>query len=246
MFRLVLVVTIAVAASAFAGPKKVSKPKPKVPVAEQPCATFTDCMKALNDAFERGDFELAQRHAARSETFAQAPQEQAQLFAVKGALDAQSLGLDEKTKESVRRNFAQAQRLDAALTFLAIPAYARTEALEALWTEARPVVEPKVEVRTQLVEVPVVVQPPPPPPPVKKFPVVTTLLLAGGLAAAGVGIGFGVSASGNYQQAQRAPADAQLFLRETDANRQGLVATISFISAGVFGLAALIVFLAVD
>lgn len=239
-----LVVTIAVAASAFAGPKKASKPR--LPIAEKPCGAFSDCMQALNDAFERGDFELAQRHAARSETFAQTPQDQAQLFAVKGALDAQSLGLDEKTKESVRRNFAQAQRLDAALTFLAIPAYARTEALEALWTEARPVVEPKVEVRTQLVEVPVVVQPPPPPPPVKKFPIVTTLLLAGGLAAAGVGIGFGVSASGNYQQAQRAPADAQLFLRETDANRQGLVATISFISAGVLGLAALFVFLVVE
>lgn len=237
--------------SAAAAPKKTKKaaPPPKpVPVAPAPapapppeCAVFADCVKALNDAFESGDFEAAQRLAARAEGFAKEPKDQAALLAVQGALDAQSLGLTPQTREAVKRRFGQAQRLDPALTVIAIPAFARTDALEALWEEARPVITPKPEVIVEVKEVPVEAPPPP-----KKFPVATTVLGALGVAAAGTGGAFGYLAGSTNARAMATPGDLARFQTSQQAQQQALIANACFAGAGGLALAAVVTFLVVE
>jgi hypothetical protein len=230
--------------SAAAAPKKTKKPAPPpkpVPLAPAPaptppaeCAVFAECLKALNDAFESGDAEAAQRVAARAEGFAKEPKDQAALLAVQGALDAQSLGLTPQTREAVKRRFGQAQRLDPGLTVIAIPAFARTDALEALWEEARPVIAPKPEVIVEVKEVPVEV---PAPPPHRKFPVATTVLGALGVAAVGTGGAFGYLAGSTNAQAMATPGDLARYQTGQQAQQQALIANACFAGAGALALA---------
>jgi hypothetical protein len=237
-----LLATALTASPANAGRKP--KPPPPAP-ALATCDDFEGCLTALGTAFEATDFEKAQRLARLAETFAQAPAQRARLLVLSGALDVQALGLaDPAIAEAVTSRFEQALKLDRGLTSMAIPAYARTEALEALWRAAEvrarppPVLTPKVEVRPAAAE-PVVVAPPPP----RRFPVAPVVL--GGLAAAagGTGLGFGLASGASLKLRDLAPTDATGWGYQVQAQQQALYANVAFAVAGAAVLAAVLTWL---
>lgn len=186
--RGVFLFLVLVGVSAFAGAKKPPKPPPPPPpevsapspAPVEQCLELAACLAKVEAAFEAGDFELAQRRVRLAEPLSTTASEQARVLILQGALDAQALGLSTPAlSDAVRAKFKEARRLDERATFLLIPAFARTDALETLWNEAAP-------------PAPIVV----PDAPVKKkaFPLVPTLLGSGAVVALGVSLGLYVSA----------------------------------------------------
>ena len=239
-------------AAAIAAPKKKPPKKPVEPPKVTACETFAACQKQLLEAFESTDYEQAQRLAVRAEALASTSEEKAERLVVVGALDAQSLGLSATTRETVKRRFSEALRLVPSMLFTTIPAFARTDELEALFDEARAEVAPRpAVVPEKLAEpVPVVVVPPPPPPAVKKFPVGAVLF--GGLALAGVGVFTGASVSSLRQQELLRAEDTgprndlRLIGHWNEANTMGWLGVGGLIGAGVFTIATVIALLVAE
>lgn len=225
----------------FARPKKVNKPRP--PARPAPCQTYAACVAELNDAFEAGDFELAQRLATRAESMTGDSKEKAQILVLRGALDYQAAPGPE-VAELVQARFAEAIRLDPELSVVAIPAFARTDALKELLIAARP-----------KVDVPTAEQRPPPSPPVllagpapepRRFPVVATLF--GGIAVASASVGLGLRVHGNaeYLSAQREGVyDVERLRLVESARANGAASTGLWIGAAAT-LALAIVFLLLE
>jgi hypothetical protein len=236
------------AALLASGPSVGAPKKPKktpVPASKPaPCPNFSACVAELNDAFEAGDFEGAQRLASRAESLASGPKEAARILVLRGALDYQAAPGAE-VGDAVRTKFAEALRLDPELSVVAIPAYARTDALEALFLAARPKVEAPAAAPEQ----------PPPPPPVlltqpapepRRFPVVATILGGVAVASASVGLGLRVHANAEYASAQGASVfdDDRLRLVES-ARTNGAASTGLWIGAATT-LALALVFLLLE
>lgn len=245
MNRLVCTGLLLIAAVTVAAPKKPKKPATPPPPVVKACESFAVCTTELNDAFEAGDFERAQRLASRAETMAVSAKEKAQILVLRGALDFQSAAAGADVKDAVRAKFAEAIRLDGDVSVVSIPPFARTDALEALLIEARPKVEPPQG------------EPPPSPPtlllttepapvPVRRFPVVGTIFGAAAVASAGVGLFLRVNAEDSYARAKSPMSyddDRQSLVESARAN--GVVSTGLWIAAGV-SLAAAIVFILLE
>ncbi len=242
--RLAIALTVGLASAVTAAPakKKVTK-KPPPPVSAtvaEACEVLAPCLESVAAAFEAADFETAQRRVRLAEPLAKTPTDQARVLVLQGALDAQSLGLTEAVKASVRAKFGEAMRLDPSLTSIAIPAFARTEALEALWTEARPVAPPNPTIVK--VEVPAAAMVADVPP--RRFPVLGTVLGATAVAALATGVTFGVIANGQFQAAA-APGlmDQRRAILEEPVQMSATLANIGFAAAGALALGATVSFL---
>lgn len=237
MRRLVCTGLLLLATVSLAAPKKKKPPPPPPPVAKA-CESFVACAAELNDAFEAGDFERAQRLSSRAESMAVSPKEKAQVLVLRGALDFQSAAPGENVKDAVRAKFAEAIRLDAEVSVVSIPSFARTDALEALLIEARPKLDaPKKD-------------PDPPPPPVvisepvsppRRFPVIGTIVGTLAVASAAVGIGLRVDAEKAYADAKTVTVfdeDRARFVGRAQTN--GAVSTGLWIAAGSAAVLAIL------
>jgi hypothetical protein len=242
--KLAIALAVGLASAVTAAPirKKVTKkPLPvSAPVTAQPCEVLTACLESVEAAFEAADFETAQRRVRLAEPLAKTPTDQARVLVLQGALDAQSLGLTEAVKASVRAKFGEAMRLDPSLTSIAIPAFARTEALEALWTEARPVAPANPTIVK--VEVPVAAMVAEVPP--RRFPVLGVVLGATGVAALATGVTFGLIANGQFRSASEAGLmDNRRFELEKPVQTSATIANVGFATAGALALGATVSFL---
>lgn len=230
---LMLVATVAMAAPA----KK--KAPPKKPVVEA-CTELTACLAKVEAAFEEADFETAQRLVRQAEPLAKTSQEQARVLVLQGALDAQALGLTDEVKAQVLARFTQAQRLDEALTVMAIPAFARTEALEALWNDARPPppapVDAPKEAIVQVVPLPAVA------PPARRFPVFAAVMGAVALAGGGAALGLERYAQGLNTRAIATPYEADAYPLWQNGNAFLTASAVTAAGAGTMALAAIIGF----
>jgi hypothetical protein len=249
--RRLWLISVFVASAALAAPTKKAPKKPVEPQPVVTCDAYVPCEAVLLEAFESTDYERAQRLALKLEALTSTNEEKARWLVVMGALDAQSLGLTEATRDTVKRRFSEALRLVPSMLFTSIPSFARTDALEALFEQARKEAEPKVLTPEPKPEPPplVVTALPPPPPVAKKFPLVAAVF--GGLALAGVGVfaGTGVSSLEDQRllglEQQPGPNnDVRVFELWSSANTKGLVGIGGLIGAGVFTLAAVIALLA--
>ncbi len=240
--KLAIALAVGLASAVTAAPirKKVTKkPLPvSAPVTAQPCEVLTACLESVEAAFEAADFETAQRRVRLAEPLAKTPTDQARVLVLQGALDAQSLGLTEAVKASVRAKFGEAMRLDPSLTSIAIPAFARTEALEALWTEARPVAPATPTIVKVEVPVPAIEVPP------RRFPVLGTVFGATAVAALATGVTFGVIANGQFRSAaEPGLIDLRRFELERPVQTSATIANIGFATAGALALGATVSFL---
>ena len=217
------------------------KPAPRAAPKAPACDAFATCLQAIDLAFEATDFERAQRLARQAERFAGSGAEKAQLLVLQGALEVQANPGAPEGEATAKARFTEAQRLDPALTLLAIPAYARSDRLETLWKEAQPEIKQlapaQPEVAPQLVTiVPPIVQP-------RRFPLITFSLGAAAVVAAGTGTVFGLLSRGSVEQRDRALLDLYRYQLTQTAQTQATVANVAFITAGTIALSALLTWL---
>lgn len=233
---LFLVASVAMAAPA----KKKPGPKRPPPVVVDSCTEFAACLREVEAAFEGAEFERAQRLVRQVEPLATTPPEQAKVLVLQGTLDAQALGLTEERSAQIRAKYAEAQRLDPTLTVIAIPAFARTEALEKLWDAARPVVAVVTPPPERVIQV---VQPPAPEVRPSRFPVLPTLLGAGAVAGGVTALALKLVADRMNEQLVSTRPDQALVKEWNDANT---TLTASFgvaVGAGVLALSAVVTFI---
>ena len=247
--RRLWLITLVLASAAVAAPKKKAPPKKLAEPQPVTCDAYGPCEAVLLEALEGTDYERAQRLALKLETLATTSEEKARWLVVVGALDAQSLGLTETTRETVKRRFSEALRLVPSMLFTSIPSFARTDALEVLFEQARKEAEPKVLAPEPKPAPPaLIVTELPPPVAAKKFPVVAAMF--GGLALAGVGVFAGTSVSSLTLQDRMNKEimgrnnDELVFKLWTDANTAGWAGVVGLIGAGVFTIATVIALLA--
>ncbi len=231
-----LVASVAMAAPAKKKPPSKSKPPPAVVEA---CAELAACLREVEAAFEGAEFERAQRLVRQAEPLATTPAEQAKVLVLQGTLDAQALGLTEERSAQIRAKYAEAQRLDPTLTVIAIPAFARTEALETLWDAARPVavvVPPPPERIIQVVN-------PAPQVPSNRFPVLPTLLGAGAVAGGVTALVLEVVAGRMAGQLVASRPDQTLVKEWSEANTTLTASFAVALGAGALMLGAVVTFI---
>ena len=251
MIRPVLLVVL-VPLLASGAPKKKPAPAPPAPApapAPVTCAELQACLDAAGQAFGAADFETAAQLSRQAEALVKTDLERAQVLVLQAALSFHSVSPRTPGEDArVSSLFEQALKLAPELTVLAIPPYARSRALEALWAEAQarrpkpvpaaapaPVLEPRAPPPAGTV----VTDAPAP----RRFPMVSAVLLGVGIVSAGLGVGFRVSAEDLAGRRSEARLDRDNWRDTENARWQATASTVSFAVAGGMALLALVTWL---